>query len=193
MPFKTYTQDIDPLLLPIKLPANKPQRTTLVSAITPAETARRRASAAQAHAVATIQTLVTPTTPPPQTVFTPSDGATEKTSAMDRARATVYRMHPMTAILALLASGLALWLQLGLGLALCIFAATAIAGYGYFNVTDYRYSRAGLERHRISMATQLERERMDHEKQLKTLALQGLLHLHATRPIAYDEGSVIDG
>ena len=49
---------------------------------------------------------------------------------MDRARATVYRMHPMTAILALLASGLALWLPLDLGLALCIFAATAIAGYG---------------------------------------------------------------
>jgi len=129
MPYRTLTNNT-PTLDPKLLPTHPTRRTTLVSAITPAEIARRRTSAAQAHAVATIQTLVTPTTPPPQTVFTPSDGATEKTSAMDRARATVYRMHPMTAILALLASGLALWLPLDLGLALCIFAATAIAGYG---------------------------------------------------------------
>jgi hypothetical protein len=200
MPYRTLTNDtptIDPKLLPAK-----PTRcTALVSAITPAEARQRRHRQRIAAATETIQMLTTPTPPAalpstrqPPTVFTPNDGATEQTTAMDRAKATVYRMHPMTIILAILATGLALWLQLGIGIALCIFAATAVAGYAYFNVTDYRYSRAGLERHRISMATQLERERMGHEKDIKAMALDSLIQLHDARRFEYDsiERNVID-
>jgi len=198
MAYRNLTNDtpqIDPMLLPTR----PTRRTALVRAVTPAEQQRRNRSARNAATQETIQMLVTPSSQPlppprqPATVFTPHDGATERTNAMDRAQATVYRMHPITLVLAILATGLALSLQLGLGLALCIFAATAVAGYAYLNVTDYRYSRAGLERHRISMATGLEKDRMQHEKELKAMALDGLIQLHEARPIDYAEGSVIDG
>lgn len=167
------------------IPAPK-KRSTHVPATTQREQRRLRRQARQRQAVEAIQ-VVLPNQPqiaPPVTagtVFTPNDGAEEKTTAMDRAKATVYRTHPMTIILAILATGLAIQFKLGAGLTLCIFAATAITGYWLFHTTDYRYSRAGLERHRIDQATALSQAQMQHEKELRELALNGIIKQLETR------------
>src|SRR5689334_5234097 len=102
MSYRTLTNDT-PTIDPKLLPAKPTHRTALVSAITPAEARQRQRRQRIAAATETIQMLTTPmpsvpqpSTRQPLTVFTPNDGATEKTTAMDRAKATVYRMHPMT-------------------------------------------------------------------------------------------------
>jgi hypothetical protein len=189
--YRKFTNEIE--IIPVPRPnagAHGARRKGLISAHSDQDQRRHQRRVRQRQAVELITAIVPPTQTnnPPHSagVFAPNAGADEKTTAMDRARATVLRTLPMTSILLVLAIGLALWLTLSTGLALCIFAATAIAGYWLFNLTDYRYSRAGLERHRIDQASALSQAQMQHEKELRELALNGIIRQLEARPDDYE-------
>jgi hypothetical protein len=111
-------------------------------------------------------------------VWTPTEGARESTSAMDRAKALRVRLLPFVVLWVLLsvivgvvvlyaaknAPGAAL-------LGLLTFTALSAFTYYRLNRTDYEYSREGTERHRLDTAADLARRRMNHEHDLRDRAL----------------------
>ena len=110
--------------------------------------------------------------------FQAREATRETTNGKDRAVATVIRMAPMTGIFAILATGLAFALRLSLGQTLVIFAVVAGVTYYRFNRTDYEYSAAGVERHRIDRATEVAQTKLAYDNQLRReLARVYLQHL----------------
>lgn len=110
--------------------------------------------------------------------FQAREATRETTNGKDRAVATVIRMAPMTGIFAILATGLAFALRLSLGQTLVIFAVIAGVTYYRFNRTDYEYSAAGVERHRIDRATEVAQTKLAYDNQLRRdLARVYLQHL----------------
>lgn len=115
-------------------------------------------------------------------VWTPVEGAQERTSAMDRAKALRVRLVPFLVTWALIAGvvGVVVWQvaqqwPAGALLALLLFAALTAVTYYRLNRTDYDYSREGTERHRLDTAAGLARQRMAHEHELRRMALQAYL------------------
>ena len=114
--------------------------------------------------------------------WTAVDGAQERTSAMDRARALRVRLVPFVLLWALLAAivfVVVLYVaQNAPGAALGgLLAFTALTAYTYYrlNRTDYDYSREGTERHKVDTAAYLAERQMDHEYRLKEAALDAYL------------------
>ena len=116
------------------------------------------------------------------TAWTAVDGAQERTSAMDRAKALRVRLLPFVGLWALLAvivfvvvlyvaqnaPGAAL-------LGLLAFTALTAVTYVKLNTTDYQYSREGTERHKVDTAAYLAERQMDHEQELRRMALDAYL------------------
>lgn len=116
------------------------------------------------------------------TVWTPTDGAQERTSAMDRAKALRVRLLPFVGLwglLAVIVGAVVLYVaQNAPGAALVgllVFTALTAGTYIKLNGQDYEYSREGTERHRVSTAAGLAREQMQHEHELRRLALGAYL------------------
>ena len=111
-------------------------------------------------------------------VWTPTDGAQERTSAMDRAKALRVRLVPFLVTWGLIAGvvGVVVWQvakqwPAGALLALLLFATLTAVTYYRLNRTDYDYSREGTERHRLDTAADLARQRMQHDYELHRMAL----------------------
>ena len=126
--------------------------------------------------------VTTPTTIDVAPVWTPTEGVRESTSAMDRAQALRVRLLPFVL----------LWLLLGVIVgAAVLFVAQSTPGaalvgllvfcgltaYSYYrlNRTDYEYSREGSEQLRIVTAADLARQQMEHEHELRRMALGAYL------------------
>ena len=114
--------------------------------------------------------------------WTAVDGAQERTSAMDRARALRVRLVPFVLLWALLAAivfVVVLYVaQNAPGAALGgLLAFTALTAYTYYrlNRTDYDYSREGTERHKVDTAAYLAERQMDNEQELRKIALEAYL------------------
>lgn len=114
--------------------------------------------------------------------LTAVDGAQERTSAMDRARALRVRLLPFVLLWALLAVivfvVVLLVAQNAPGAALGgLLAFTALTAFTYYrlNRTDYDYSREGTERHKVDTAAYLVERQMDHEQELRRMALEAYL------------------
>lgn len=112
----------------------------------------------------------------------PLQATKEATSAVDRARGLQMRVLPFLALFALagVVVGGVVWLVAGIVpiaalVAVLVFAGLGIGTYGRLNSTDYAHSGAGVERHRIDTAADLERQRMEHEQELRRLALDAYL------------------
>lgn len=115
-------------------------------------------------------------------VWTPTDGARETTSAMDRARALQVRLVPWLAawFLIALVVGVATALAArqwpaGALVTVLLFAVLTAVTWTKANRTDYEYSREGTERHRLDTAADLTRQQMEHEHELRRMALQAYL------------------
>lgn len=115
-------------------------------------------------------------------VWTPVEGAQERTSAMDRAKALRVRLVPFVGLwglLALIVGGVVLYVaQSAPGAALVgllTFTALTAGTYIKLNTTDYVFSREGTERHRLDTAADLTRQRMNHEHELRRMALETYL------------------
>lgn len=114
--------------------------------------------------------------------FTVAPGAREQTSAMDRAQALRVRMFPFVLIWGgvgmIVMAGLLLaaleWPLASLAGAL-VFAAMSAVTYYRLNRTDYDYSREGTERHRLDVAADIAYARMEHEQELRRMALEAYL------------------
>lgn len=112
----------------------------------------------------------------------PMQGAKETTSAVDRARGLQLRLWPFLLLYAGagVVVGLGVWLVAGSWppgamLGALLFAALGVGTYIKLNGQDYDHSGAGVERHRISTAADLQREQMRHEQELKKMALDAYL------------------
>ena len=110
------------------------------------------------------------------------DGAQERTSAMDRAKALRVRLMPFVALWALLAVivfVVVLFVAKNApGAALGgLLAFTALTAFTYYrlNRTDYDYSREGTERHKVDTAAYLVERQMDNEQELRKMALEAYL------------------
>jgi hypothetical protein len=115
-------------------------------------------------------------------VWTPVEGAQDRTSAMDRARALQVRLVPFVAVWGLIAVAVGVVVALlakgwpaGALLGVLLFAGLTAVTYYRLNRTDYDYSREGTERHRLNTAADLARRRMNHEHELRRMALDAYL------------------
>lgn len=122
--------------------------------------------------------------------LTAVDGAQERTSAMDRARALRVRLLPFVllwALLAVITFVVVLFVaQNAPGAALgglLVFVAMSAVTYVKLNTTDYQYSREGTERHKVDTAAYLAERHMDHDYRLRELALDAYF-----RTLEQDEG-----
>lgn len=116
--------------------------------------------------------------------FAVAPGTREHTSAMDRARALRVRMFPFVVIwagvglivLSALLFAAVEWPLASLAGAL-VFAAMSAVTYYRLNRTDYDYSREGTERHRLDVAENIAHARMEHEQELKRMALDAYIRM----------------
>lgn len=115
-------------------------------------------------------------------VWTPVEGAQDRTSAMDRARALQVRLVPFVAVWGVIAVVVGVVVTMvaqqwpaGALLGLLLFAGLTAVTYYRLNRTDYDYSREGTERHRLNTAADLARRRMNHEHELRRMALEAYL------------------
>ena len=115
---------------------------------------------------------------PVEAVWTAQDGAQERTSATDRARAVVIRSMPILALVALLALAGAITVGLlagTVGGVLTFLVAMATVGsvvYIRESRIEYDHSRAGLERYRIDAAVEIKLAEMEHAADLRRQALE---------------------
>lgn len=111
--------------------------------------------------------------------LTAADGAQERTSAMDRARALRVRLLPFVllwALLAVIVFVVVLYVaQNAPGAALgglLVFTAMSAVTYVKLNTTDYQFSREGTERHKVDTSAYLVEKHLDHDYRLRELALE---------------------
>lgn len=109
--------------------------------------------------------------------MTAMDGATEKTSGLDRAAALVIRLAPFSITWLVLAVGVSWAASMGGAFALCLFAGLTAVTYAYLDHKDHEYSRNGLERHRVNTYASLKRDEMMHQQELRRMALQAHLRM----------------
>ena len=114
--------------------------------------------------------------------LTAVDGAQERTSAMDRARALRVRLLPFVllwALLAVIVFVVVLFVaQNAPGAALLgLLAFTALTAFTYYrlNRTDYDYSREGTERHKVDTAAYLAERELDHKARMQEKALDAYI------------------
>ncbi len=103
------------------------------------------------------------------------DGSIEKTSGQDRAVSLSIRLGLWAAI----SGGFGLIVGLthgGVWGLLVLFAGTG-AAYIVLAAQDYRYSRNGLERHKVDQVVSLKRDEMRHAQELRRMALESNLAL----------------
>ena len=103
------------------------------------------------------------------------DGAIEKTSGKDRAVGLSIRLGLWAGISGMF--GLIVGAAQGGVWGLLVLAAGTGLAYVVLSAQDYRYSRNGLERHKVDVVAGLKRDEMKHGQELRRMALQSQLEL----------------
>ena len=172
--YDEYDETPDPAQLYLQL---QRERAAQRNFVTPAPLATRQPQTIDAPAW-----LATSQQTDVANVWAAPDGARENTSAMDRARALRVRLLPFVllwALLAVIVFVVVLFVaQNAPGAALLgMLAFTALTAFTYYrlNRTDYDYSREGTERHKVDTAAYLMERNMEHEQELKRMALDAYL------------------
>ena len=127
------------------------------------------------------------------------DGATEKTSGMDRSNAWVVRLIPFSVTWLVLTIGV-VWLS-GIHGAwgLLIFAGLTGLTYYKMNAQEYRHSRNGLERHKVDTLAELKFDEQDKTHELRKMALVAQIEMwrgvnyHDERRTTYTGSRTIEG
>lgn len=114
---------------------------------------------------------------------TPTDGMMEHTSSVDRAKGVVLRSLPVFALVALLAIAGALIAYALAGqtpaVLTFLFVMAGLGGviYWFESRTEYAHSRHGVERLRIIEGADIEHARMEHEFNLRRMALDAYIKI----------------
>jgi hypothetical protein len=104
--------------------------------------------------------------------FQSHEGASERTSGMDRAKAQLVRTLPLSVVLLILTVGFAMKFELELAWVLVTWGAACALAYLLFDRQEHEFSTNGLERHRIDKAFALRKEEIRHDHELKRMALE---------------------
>lgn len=115
--------------------------------------------------------------------FTAQEGADERTSGKDRSFAFLLRLAPLVALWAILGLLVAFVLVAMIETDEATSAAVGLTVFVYLSYRSYagadereRYdSRNGVEHHRIDVAENLTLKKMDHDQELKRMALEATL------------------
>lgn len=105
------------------------------------------------------------------------DGATEKTTPIERSAALILRLLPISATWLVLAVGVSWAASTGAAMAACLFAGLTACTYAYLDHSDHKHSRNGLERHRVDTYASLKRDEMSHQQELRKMALTAHLKM----------------
>lgn len=105
------------------------------------------------------------------------DGAHERTSAMDRSKAFLLRMSWMAAVWLVLAIGVSWAASMGGWWTLIMFTGLTSATYAYLDRQEREYSTNGVERYRISTAADLRLAEMEHQQELRRMAMRAHLKM----------------
>ena len=115
-------------------------------------------------------------------VLTPMVTSMEQSGPLARARALQIRVGTLLALYAVLAVvvGTAIWMVAGIWpvgamTGALVFVALGSASYLKLNSQDYAHSAHGTERFRIDTAADLAHARMQHEHELRRMALEAYL------------------
>jgi len=122
----------------------------------------------------------------PATIFvddalTTLEGSKETTSGRDRAIALIIRLMPFSVVWLVLAVGVSWAAALGGWFTLICFAALTACTYGVMDKREYEYSRNGLERYKITTIAGLKMAEMEHQQELKRMALEATLTMLEAR------------
>ena len=152
-----------------------------VPAVTATSTAldkptRRQQLARQAAEIANV-----PTTVIVDDALQTLEGSTEKTSGMDRSLALVVRLIPFSVVWLVLAVGVAWAADMGDWFTLCLFSGLTAVTYAYLDRQEYKYSRNGLEIHKVDTLADLKRDEMSHQQELRRMALEATLKMLEVR------------
>ena len=117
-----------------------------------------------------------------ENVLTPIVTSMEQSGPLARAKALQVRIMMLLALYAILALVIAvtIWLvadalPVGAVAGALIFVALGSGTYIKLNAQDYAHSAHGTERHRIDVAADLAHARMNHEHELRRMALDAYL------------------
>lgn len=104
-------------------------------------------------------------------------GASEKTSGMDRSMALIVRLMPFTVVWLVLAVGVSWAAAMGGSFTLVMFAGLTSITYAYLDRQERQFSRNGLERHKVNTLADLKLAEMDHVQELRRMALHAHLKM----------------
>ena len=102
-------------------------------------------------------------------------GSEEYATPTSRAKGQVLRLLPFTAVWLILTGGLVWLLGLAFPFFLVGFALLTAATYLRMNLDEFRYSRNGLERHRVNVAADVRFDEAEKTHELRMKALSGYL------------------
>lgn len=141
---------------------------------------RRQQLARQAAEIASV-----PTTVIVDDALQTLEGAKESTSGMDRSMALVVRLIPFSVVWLILAIGVGWAAALGGWFTLCFFSGLTAVTYAYLDRQEYKYSRNGLEIHKVDTLADLKRDEMSHQQELRRMALEATLKMMEVRSDDY--------
>jgi hypothetical protein len=105
------------------------------------------------------------------------DGADERTNPLQRSQALVVRLLPFTAVWLVLAVGLSWLAAMGGAFGAVLFAGLTAVTYARMDWQERQFSRNGLERHRIDTAADLRLAEMEHQQELRRMAMRAHLKM----------------
>lgn len=122
-----------------------------------------------------------PSTPATVDAWRPHEALHERTDARDRAAGFVLRMLPLTMIWLILSVAAAivlamlagtLWAAVG---GLMLWGTLTAITYLAHDTQERRYAAGGIERHRLDLAHDLERRRIEHEAEARRAVIDAYL------------------
>lgn len=105
------------------------------------------------------------------------DGADERTNPLQRSFALAVRLAPFTFVWLVLAVGVAWLANMGGAFGAVLFAGLTAVTYARMDWQERQDSRNGLERHRINTAAELRLAEMDHQQELRRMAMSAHLKM----------------
>ena len=104
-------------------------------------------------------------------------GTYEKTSGMDRSLAWGVRLVPYTIMLLLLTLLLTRLSGGSFLLGFCLFAGGSLCLYGVLDYREHKYSRSGVELHKVDSLVYLKDKEMELNHELKTMVVQSQIEM----------------
>ena len=124
--------------------------------------------------------LLGPVTPAPA-VYDPAftshenSGSEEYATPITRAKGQVIRLLPFSITWLVLGVGITWLLGLTFPYLLIWFSVFTAFSYWVMNKDEFRYSRNGLERHKVDSAVTVRLTELEHSHELRKMALEGYL------------------